>query len=265
MLAAVVPADVHQFHRVERRAAAPWRRGAVRRLAFEGVFHRHQATAATVAPTGAEIRADVVVEHDVDVLEESRAHEMRLRAEQLLGHARPDHQRPRQLLALHDLLHRQRGDDVERRAGVVAFAVPRRALDERIVIRHARLLRALRDAVDVGPERNHRTSRAPLRDPGGWNAGHAILNDEAVVAQQLAEIALRLDFLEADLAEAEDHVVHLLAEVEHGRRRHVGIEQRLQLLHARIDGRGGQQREWAAPAVVPAAARPRQRRTRRPR
>ena len=35
---------------------------------------------------------DVVVEHDVHVLEDAGTHVVRLRAQQLFGHARPDHQ-----------------------------------------------------------------------------------------------------------------------------------------------------------------------------
>ena len=53
----------------------------------------------------AEVVADVREERDVDVLEEPVADEVRLGADQLFGDARPDPDRARQLLALHDLLH----------------------------------------------------------------------------------------------------------------------------------------------------------------
>ena len=125
VLAAIVPADAHQLDGVERRAAAPRRAGAVRRLAFEGVFDRDQAGAALLAPRHAEVVADVREQVDVDVLEHAVAHEPRLRRHELLGDARPQHERARQLVALHDPLHRDRRDDVERHAGVVAFAVAR--------------------------------------------------------------------------------------------------------------------------------------------
>ena len=82
VLAAVVPADAHQLDRVERRAAAPRRAGAVGRLAFEGVLDRHQAVAAAGAPRHVEVVADVREERDVDVLEHAVAHEPRL-----AGHA----------------------------------------------------------------------------------------------------------------------------------------------------------------------------------
>ena len=108
----------------------------------------------------------MVVEHGVDVLEEAGAHVVRLGAELLFGDARPDHDRARQLLALHHALDGDRRQDVERRAGVVALAVSRRAFDDRIAIGDARLLRRLRDAVDVGAERDHGLARSPAGHPG---------------------------------------------------------------------------------------------------
>ena len=123
--------------------------------------------------------------------------------------------------------------------GVVAFAVAGRALDHRVVIGHTGRLVALRNAVDVGAERDHRLAAAPLGHPRGRDAGDAVLDGEAVVAQQLAQVALGLDLLEADLAEAEDHVVHLLAELEHRRRRDVGVEGGFQLGDPRVDGAAG--------------------------
>ncbi len=165
MLAAIVPAGVHQLDGVERRAAAPRRAGAVRGLAFERVFDRDEAVAAAVAPPRAEVRADVVVEHGVDVLEQAGAHVVRLRAQLLLGDARPDHDRAGKLLALHDALDRDRRKDVERRAGVVPLAVPRRAVDDLIAIGDARLLRRLRNAVDVRAERDHGLARSVLAPP----------------------------------------------------------------------------------------------------
>ena len=74
VLAAEIPADVHQLHRVERRASAPRRAGRVRALAFEGVFDRHHAVAGAVAPAHLHVRADVREDRDVDVLEGAGAH-----------------------------------------------------------------------------------------------------------------------------------------------------------------------------------------------
>ena len=59
MLAPEIPGDVHQLHRVERRAAAPRLRGGVRALAFERVLDRLKAGAEAGAPADAEAAADV--------------------------------------------------------------------------------------------------------------------------------------------------------------------------------------------------------------
>ena len=55
VLAAEVPADVHQLDGVERGAAAPRRAGRVRALALERVLDRHEPGADAVAPADAEV------------------------------------------------------------------------------------------------------------------------------------------------------------------------------------------------------------------
>ena len=167
VLAAVLPAGAHQLHGVERRASAPRCARTVGGLAFEGVLDRHQAGAASLAPRHAKVVADVREQVDVDVLEHPVTHEPGLRGDELLRHSRPEHDRARQLVALHDLLHGDGRDDVERHAGVVALAVPGRARDDRIVIGHAWLLRRLRNAVDVRAQGDHGLARAPRRHPCG--------------------------------------------------------------------------------------------------
>ena len=157
----------------------------------------------------------MVVEDDVNVLEESRAHVVRLGRQLFLGDARPQHESPGELLALHDALHRDRSDDVERHAGVVPFAVPGSAVDDRSAIRHTRLLRRLRNAVNVRAQRNDRLAGAKARRPCRWNAGDTSLNREALALQDGRQVALRLVLLKPDLAEAEDRVHHLLREVVH--------------------------------------------------
>ena len=77
---------------------------------------------------------------DVDVLEEAFAHEVGLGAHQFFRGAWPDADRARQLLAFHQFLDRDRRGDVDRLAGVVAFAVSRRPLDHRCEVGNARLL-----------------------------------------------------------------------------------------------------------------------------
>ena len=165
MLAAEVPPDVHQLHGVERAPAAPRRAGGVRALALEAVLHRHHAAAAGVAPRCPERAADVGVEDGVHVLEDSRAHEIRLGRQQLLGDARPQHQRAGDLLALHDLLGGERGRHDHRLTAVVSLAMPRRAGHELLARDDSRRLVRRRQAVDVGPEGDHRPPRTPRRDP----------------------------------------------------------------------------------------------------
>src|SRR5207244_4124350 len=92
---------------------------------------RLKAGAEAGAPADAEAAADVREKIDIDVAEHAGADEIHLRADQLLGDARPQLQRAGQMLALHDLLHRERGSDVQRNAGVVPFAVTRRAFARR--------------------------------------------------------------------------------------------------------------------------------------
>jgi len=80
------------------------------------------------------------------------------------------------------------------------------ALDKRVEIGDAGLLRRLRDAVDVAAEGDDRRAGAPARHPGGGDAGDPFLDLEAVVAEDAGEVARGLDLLEAELAEAEDGV-----------------------------------------------------------
>ena len=90
---------------------------------------------------------------------------------------------------------------------------PGRALDHRLVIGDARLLRRLRDAVDVRAERDHRLARCPSV---AMNAvGMPAMPSSTVKPfffEDVDQVAVGLDLLEAELAEAEDRVDHLLRE-----------------------------------------------------
>ena len=86
----------------------------------------------------------------------------------------------------------------------------RRAFDHRLVIRDARLLRRLRNAVDVGAQRDHRLARSPRRHERGRNAGDAFLHAEAVLLEDVDQVAVGLELLKSELAVAEDLVDHLL-------------------------------------------------------
>jgi hypothetical protein len=210
VLAAEVPPDVHQLRGVERRSAAPRRTGPVRALALEAVLDRDEAVLCAIAPADAKIVANVRENRDVDVLEQPGTHEVRLRADELFRNARPQHQRALEALLLHHPLHGERRGDLQRHPGVVPFTVARRARDHRFVIRHAGLLRRLRDVVDVRPEGDDWLPRSPPRSPRGRDSGDPVLNGEAVLLEDVGEVLRGLEFLEAELAEAEDRVVPFL-------------------------------------------------------
>ena len=72
----------------------------------------------------------MAVENHIDVVEDAAAHVMCLAAELLLGDTRPEHEGPRNVLPLHDLLNSECRRYDDRLAGVVPFAVSRRARDE---------------------------------------------------------------------------------------------------------------------------------------
>src|SRR6476646_1233914 len=96
------------------------------------------------------------------------------------------------------------------------LAVARRAGDDRIVIGDSRLLRRLRDVVDIGAKCDDRFARSPRRDPGRRNAGDAALDREAVLLQDARQVLRRFELLEAEFAEAEHLIDHLLCELVHG-------------------------------------------------
>ena len=187
VLAAIVPADVHQLDGIERTAAAPWRHGGVGGFAAKRVFDRNQAGVRARAPGGLEIVADVGEKDDVDLLEQPRANEVRLGAQLLLGDAGPEHNRAGQVRLLHDPLHGERGGEIERLAGVVAFAVAGRAIDQGIMVGDAGFLRGLRDAVDVGAERDDRLARTSFCDPCRRDSRHAVFHPEALLLEDARE------------------------------------------------------------------------------
>ena len=218
MLAAEIPGDVHQLDGVERAPPAPGRAGAVRGLARERELGRDQAGAARRRPRSTARFASTCVKSTASTSwnRPSRTNHA-LAAEQLLGHARPEHHRAREPLALHHLLERERRSDVHRLPGVVSLAVSGRALHDRVVVGDAGLLAGLGDPVDVAAQRDDRTARAPRRPPRRRHPGDARLDLEAVLAQQVhREYARRLDLLEAQLGEAEELVHHDLPELRVG-------------------------------------------------
>ena len=116
------------------------------------------------------------------------------------------------MVFLYLFFQHERGGDINGHAGVVAFAVARRAFDDGIVIRDAGLLRSARDTVFIRDERDDGFSAAVRRDPGGGNARNSLFDLEAVFLEDAGNVFRGFDFLEAEFTEAENLVDHLLCE-----------------------------------------------------
>src|ERR671922_395483 len=155
-------------------------------------------------------------EHRVDIFEYAGPHEEGLAGQELLGNARPNDQGARELFALHQILDRERRDDIDRLPRIVTLAMTGGAFDQRLAIREAGLLRGFGKAVDIAAERNDRTAGAPARDPGGGNARHATLDREPVLLEHIGEVFRGLEFLVGELAEADHCVVYDLRELASG-------------------------------------------------
>ena len=233
----------HQHHGIERTLAAPRRAGRVCTGAAKAELGGEQRAGTAGAPRHAEIVAHVCKEGDIGVLEEPRAHEEGLARHLLFRDARPEQQGAVDLVTLHKLLHHDGGDNVDRLAGIVSFAVAGTAAYHRIAVAHSGFVAGLWDAVHVGAKGDFRLpgSVAPSRRPCGRNAGHALLNFEAFLLQQRGDVALRFVFLEAQLLEGEEHIhnfLHLFRAGLHHLER-FGFE----LVEPRVgDGRGGGRR-----------------------
>src|SRR5207253_2869026 len=120
---------------------------------------------------------------------------------------------------------------------VMTLAVAGGAFDDWIVIGDARLLRRLRDPVDVGADGDYRFARAPGGHPGGRNRRNASLDRESVLLEDAGEILRGFHLLKTELPEAEHLIDHLLRELAHA----VDVSDRVFLQRAqfrvRCDGR----------------------------
>ena len=166
------------------------------------------------------------IEHDIHILEDAFAHVIGFGPQQLFRDSRPNLEGARDVLALHDLFDDERGGDVDGLPRVVTLAVAGGARDNRRAAGHARHLGRLRDVVDICPEGNDRFSRAPRGNPRGGDARNPFFDGEAVVAEQIDQVAGGLEFLESKLAIAEYLIDHLLG--ERGSRVHRAHRLRLQ-------------------------------------
>ncbi len=216
VFATKIPADVHQLDGVQSAAPGPRRAGAVRRLAVKGELGRYQAGARDPV-AGAHCRADVGREHDVHALEQPGVDHVGSRGDELLGDAGDHLDRAFEAVLLHQALGRDRGDDVDRGGAVVSLAVARAVLDQRVPVGDAGLLGGLRKTVDVTHDADHRLAAAPGRNVAGRHAGAAGLDIEPLLGQDPGDVLHRPELLEAELAERENRVDHLLRQLLHRR------------------------------------------------
>src|SRR4051812_5635917 len=90
MLAAKIPADIHQFDCVESTVTAPRSRCRMCAFTTELIFHRNKPVLSAASPGHIQVVADVREKHDVNVLEHPCAHVVSLRSDQLFGNTGPD-------------------------------------------------------------------------------------------------------------------------------------------------------------------------------
>ena len=216
MLATEVPADVHQLHSVERAAAAPRRAGRMGRLAAKRGTCTDTRPVPSRSPQETPSSLPTCVNSATSTSLKSPAR-TKYAFVPTSSSAVPVQIRivPGSFSRSMIFFTAMAAVTLSACSGVVPFAVTRRAFDHRRVVGDTGLLRRLRDAVDVGAEREHRLPGSPARHERGRNARDALLHGEAVLFEDVDQVAVGLGLLEAQLGEAEDLVDHLLGEGLH--------------------------------------------------
>ncbi len=212
MLAQLVEADVHQLDRIDRVLAVPRVDRAVRRLAMKGEDGADRGVVLQ-AVAGREHLVDVQVDDGVDVLEVASAHDERAARELLLGRPEGDRDRARNVVPGHHLLHRECRHGGDPAVGVVAFHVAGPARHQRLALIGARRLRAARQGIDLGDDRDLGMAGAVFGPETGRHAGAPELDPEACCRERVLEQPGALHLLHAELAEIEQRVAdvgHLL-------------------------------------------------------
>jgi len=214
MFAVEIPGDVHEFDGIERAAAVPRRHGGVRGFAMEEILDGDETAprAFARAVRRGEFIADVRTEDDVDVFEISGADVEGFCGDKFFRDAGKDFDSAGEMIFLHLLFQDKRGGYVDGHAGVVTFAVARRAFDDGIVIRDAGFLRGAWDTVFIRDKGDDGFSAAVRRDPRCGNSRNSLFGLEAIFLEDASDVFRGFDFLEAEFAKAENLVDHLLGE-----------------------------------------------------
>ncbi len=181
VLAHVVDADIHQFHRVERAAAEMRRGGGMRGAPGEDEIgarigqrrrHHHFPEAGRVPGDG-----------DVGVVEGARAHHEGFRRAAFLGRAAVIAHAARHLVGGKPVLHGGGGEQRGRAEQIVAAAMAMAAGLDRARLRHAGLLAETGQRVIFAEEGDDGTALAPFAHQGGGNAGDILGDAETLMAQ----------------------------------------------------------------------------------
>ena len=136
VLAILSEPDVHEDDRVEGVTTFPRGHRGMCGLAAEREVSR-DGRALDQAVVRLELIIDVIMKCDIDIIEQTIAHEIRTTEKLLLGRCAEDLQRPRQLLALHRIANCNRRRDHDGAVEIVSLAVPRRIGHNLLTMRDA--------------------------------------------------------------------------------------------------------------------------------
>ncbi len=200
MLAHQVHHVVHRLDTVERRAAAIGRAGRVRRDAAEPDLGADVGQRAGLAH-GIAI-AGVPRHHRVDLVEQARTEHVDLAGAALLGGGAEELDRPRPP-AGQPVLHRNRRRRRGRAEQVMAAAVARCVLDQRLALRGGRLRQA-RQGIELADDADDRCAAAERGDERRGDVGHPGLHREPRGRELLLQEGAALRFLIAHFGQRPD-------------------------------------------------------------
>ena len=152
---------------------------------FEIESHGYQTIVTGIAIANAKVICHVGEDTRVHIFKVPGPNVERFCAHQFFGNTGPQHERTRDFLALHDLFECERRDDVQCLPGIVAFTMPGCPFHNRVVIRHARLLRGLGDTIHIRAQCNHRLARSitPSGNPCRRHARYTPFDFESLFLQ----------------------------------------------------------------------------------
>src|SRR5581483_7208672 len=97
-------------------------------------------------------------------------------------------------------------------AGVVPLTVAGAARDQRLVPRDSRLLRSLRQTIDIRHESDDGLTGTPVGNECGGHSRHSARDLEAFLLEEAGHVCGRLELLKSQLGKAENRIDDLLRE-----------------------------------------------------